>query len=183
MGTGRVSRFDELAYVALLHVASYKPRPELSDQYHARPHDTSTNPASFWRNRSRGSIAFELHCYLFNLSHQPLMSEQLTPFNDSLRIDPQFLATAVDHYVVPKALRMQIKFAGSDATVIGREILVGGTGAPEFDKVLSVNSIDSDLDARLRAGLGKTPLIMGKSIADSLVNYNFLPPYGYAGYG
>lgn len=74
--------------------------------------------------------------------------------NDTPLIDPKFLSTSVDHYVAREALKLQIKFAGSNAIAIGRDILDGEIGAPGFDSVLSVDSTDSDIDARLRAGIG-----------------------------
>ncbi len=74
--------------------------------------------------------------------------------NDAPLIDPNFLGTAVDRYVAREGLKLQIKYAGSNSTIIGREILDGEAGAPGFDEVLSTNSTDDDIDARLRAGLG-----------------------------
>ncbi|KAF2963422.1 hypothetical protein GQX73_g10141 [Xylaria multiplex] len=60
-----------------------------------------------------------------------------------------------------EAVKTQIKFAGSNATIIGREILNGEAGAPGFDEVLSVDSTDDYIDARIRAGLGTCQHPMG----------------------
>ena len=72
---------------------------------------------------------------------------------DAPLIDPNFLGTAVDRYVAREGMKTQIKFAGSDATVIGRDILDGEVTAPGCEK-LTVNSTDDQIDARVRAGLG-----------------------------
>lgn len=69
-------------------------------------------------------------------------------------IDPNFLGTAVDRYVAREAMKLEIQFAGTNATAIGREILDGEVGAPGFDKPLSASSTDADIDARVRAGIG-----------------------------
>ncbi|KAI1121599.1 putative GMC oxidoreductase [Nemania abortiva] len=81
--------------------------------------------------------------------------------NEPPLIDPNYLGTAVDRYVAREAVKTQIKFAGSSATVIGREILLGEAGAPGFDEVLSVDSTDDYIDARLRAGSGTCQHPMG----------------------
>ncbi|CAJ2503739.1 Uu.00g111330.m01.CDS01 [Anthostomella pinea] len=73
---------------------------------------------------------------------------------DAPLIDPNYLGTAVDRYVAREAVKLQIRYAGSYATVIGREILDGEAGAPGFDEVLSIDSTDEYIDARIRAGLG-----------------------------
>lgn len=70
-------------------------------------------------------------------------------------IDPNYLGTHVDRYVMRHMMRTHAVFAGSDATVIGREILDGE------DPLLSnagtmpiqVNSSDAFLDARARAAV------------------------------
>ncbi|KAI0403211.1 putative GMC oxidoreductase [Xylaria palmicola] len=81
--------------------------------------------------------------------------------SDPPLIDPNYLGTAVDRYVAREAVKMQIKFAGSNATVVGREILDGEAGAPGVDGVLSVDSTDDYIDARIRAGLGTCQHPMG----------------------
>ncbi|RYP43608.1 hypothetical protein DL770_011550 [Monosporascus sp. CRB-9-2] len=90
---------------------------------------------------------------------------------DAPLIDPNYLGSAVDRYVARKGLKLQVKYLGSDATVIGREILDGEAGAPGFDEVLSVNSTDEYIDARLRAAMGSTYHPMGTlamgAVADS----------------
>ncbi|KAI1776579.1 putative GMC oxidoreductase [Hypoxylon cercidicola] len=82
-------------------------------------------------------------------------------FIDAPLIDPNFLGTAVDRYVVRGAVKTLIRFAGSNATVVGREILDGEAGAPGIDEVLSTNSSDEYIDARIRAGLGTSYHPMG----------------------
>ncbi|OTB00792.1 putative GMC oxidoreductase [Hypoxylon sp. CI-4A] len=85
-------------------------------------------------------------------------------------IDPNFLGTAVDRYVVREALKTQIKFAGSDATVIGREILDGEAGAPGFAEVFSTTSSDEYIDARIRAGFGTSFHPMGTAAMGKVVD-------------
>ncbi|KAI0380856.1 putative GMC oxidoreductase [Hypomontagnella monticulosa] len=89
--------------------------------------------------------------------------------SDAPLIDPNFLGTAVDRYAAREALKLQIKFAGSNLTAVGRDIIEGEAGAPGFDEVLSINSTDSYIDARLRAGIGSSyhpmgTLAMGKVV-------------------
>ncbi|KAI1739491.1 hypothetical protein F4680DRAFT_421724 [Xylaria scruposa] len=74
--------------------------------------------------------------------------------NEPPLIGPNYLGTAVDRYVAREAVKTQIKFAGSSATVIGREILDGEAGTAGFDEVLSVEPTGDYIDARIRAGLG-----------------------------
>ncbi|RYP00281.1 hypothetical protein DL766_002351 [Monosporascus sp. MC13-8B] len=80
---------------------------------------------------------------------------------DAPLIDPNYLGSAVDRYVAHEGLKLQVKYLGSDATVIGREVLDGEAGAPGFDEVLSVNSTDEYVDARLRAAMGSSYHPMG----------------------
>ncbi|KAI0490294.1 GMC oxidoreductase-domain-containing protein [Xylaria cf. heliscus] len=77
-------------------------------------------------------------------------------------IDPNYLGTEVDRYVAREAVKTQIKFAGSDETVIDREILDGEAAAPGFDEVLSLDSTNDYIDARIRAGLGTCQHPMGR---------------------
>ncbi|KAI1288784.1 putative GMC oxidoreductase [Xylaria venustula] len=90
--------------------------------------------------------------------------------NEPPLIDPNYLGTAVDRYVAREAVKMQIKFAGSSATVIGREILNGEAGAPGFDEVLSADSADDYIDARIRAGLGTCQHPMGSLAMGKVVD-------------
>lgn len=69
-------------------------------------------------------------------------------------VDPNYLGTNVDRYVMRHMMRTQAKFAGSNATLVGREILdgedpilVGATQAIEPD------STDALLDMRARAAV------------------------------
>ncbi|KAI0547626.1 putative GMC oxidoreductase [Xylaria curta] len=90
--------------------------------------------------------------------------------NEPPLVDPNYLGTAVDRYVAREAVKTQIKFAGSSATVIGREILDGEVGAPGFDEVLSVDSTDDYIDARIRAGLGTCQHPMGSLSMEKVVD-------------
>lgn len=74
--------------------------------------------------------------------------------SDPPLIDPNYASTAVDRYVLREAVKLQIRYAGSKETVIGREILNGEVGAPGFDEQFSINSTDEYIDARVKAGLG-----------------------------
>lgn len=75
--------------------------------------------------------------------------------SDTPLVDPNYLGTHVDRYVMRHMMRTQAKFAGSDATVVGRAILdgedpaLGGATQP-----IEVNSTDAFLDARARAAVG-----------------------------
>ncbi|KAJ0335749.1 hypothetical protein COL922a_008821 [Colletotrichum nupharicola] len=70
---------------------------------------------------------------------------------DSPLIDPNYLATAVDRYIVREGIRQEIAFAGGDATVLGREILSGEAVPAGFDEPYTVNSTDEYIDVRIRA--------------------------------
>lgn len=74
--------------------------------------------------------------------------------NDAPLIDPNYLGTEVDRYVFREGLRLQIAFAASNATVIGRDILDGEIPATGFSEALSPESTDAYLDARARAAIG-----------------------------
>ncbi|KAI1310325.1 putative GMC oxidoreductase [Xylaria venustula] len=90
--------------------------------------------------------------------------------SDPPLIDPNFLGTAVDRYVAREGLRLQIRFVGSNETVLGRDIIAGEVGAAGFDQVLTAGSSDAELDARLRAGLGTTFHPMGTLAMGSVVD-------------
>ncbi|KAI1302746.1 putative GMC oxidoreductase [Xylaria venustula] len=89
---------------------------------------------------------------------------------DAPLIDPNFLSTAVDRYVAREALKLQIRFAGSNETVVGRDIIKGEVGAPGFGQVLSSSSTDDEIDARLRAGLGTSYHPMGSLAMGTVVD-------------
>lgn len=73
--------------------------------------------------------------------------------NDVPLVDPNYNATEVDRFVARDGLRQQIKFAGTTATVIGREILDGELGVPGFDEKLTPDSTDEYIDSRVAAVL------------------------------
>ncbi|KAI0542370.1 putative GMC oxidoreductase [Xylaria digitata] len=85
-------------------------------------------------------------------------------------INPNFLGTAVDRYVARESLKLQIKFVGSNDTIIGKDIIEGEVGAPGFDQVLSADSTDAEIDARLQAGLGTTYHPMGSLAMGAVVD-------------
>ncbi|KAK6948189.1 hypothetical protein Daesc_009953 [Daldinia eschscholtzii] len=89
-------------------------------------------------------------------------------------IDPNYLSTAVDRYAIREAIKMQIKFVGSDATIMGREIIDGATSVPGFDQVLSKDSTDEYIDALLRAGVGTCFHPMGTAAMGSVVDTDLL---------
>ncbi|KAI1806763.1 putative GMC oxidoreductase [Daldinia bambusicola] len=91
---------------------------------------------------------------------------------DTPLIDPNYLGTAVDRYVIREAVKEEVKFAGSDATILGREILDGEVGAPGFDDVLTTESTDEYIDARIRAGLGVSQHPMGTAAMGKVVDNN-----------
>lgn len=74
--------------------------------------------------------------------------------SDPPLIDPNYVSTAVDRYVLREAVKLQIKYADSNETIIGREILNGEAGIPGFDEPFSIHSTDEYIDARVRAGVG-----------------------------
>lgn len=92
--------------------------------------------------------------------------------SDPPLIDPNFLGTAVDRYVAREGLKLQIRFVGSNETVVGRDIIAGEVGAAGFDTVLSINSTDAEVDARLQAGLGTTYHPMGSLAMGAVVDTN-----------
>lgn len=75
--------------------------------------------------------------------------------SDTPLVDPNYLGTHVDRYVMRHLMRTQAAFAGSNATIVGREILDGedptllGAMQP-----IEVNSTDAFLDMRARAAVG-----------------------------
>ncbi|XXH02515.1 hypothetical protein Hte_008891 [Hypoxylon texense] len=100
-----------------------------------------------------GSLVTLIAIILLPTSHGTI---KLTSANvsDPPLIDPNYLSTAVDRYVLREAVKLQVRFAGSKETVIGREILDGEAGAPGFDEQFSIISTDEYIDARVRAGVG-----------------------------
>lgn len=75
--------------------------------------------------------------------------------DDAPLVDPNYLGTHVDRYVMRHMMRTQAVFAGSEATVVGREILDGEDPLlSEAGTVpIQVNSSDDFLNARARAAV------------------------------
>lgn len=73
---------------------------------------------------------------------------------DVPNIDPNYHATEVDRFVARQGIRLQIAFANSNATVIGREVIAGEVGAPGFAEIFTSESTDAYIDSRFAAGLG-----------------------------
>lgn len=75
--------------------------------------------------------------------------------SDTPLVDPNYLGTNVDRYVMRHMMRTQARFAGSNATVVGREILNGEdpilSGATQ---PIKLDSTDDFLDMRARAAVG-----------------------------
>lgn len=75
--------------------------------------------------------------------------------SDAPLIDPNYLGTHVDRYVMRHMMRTQAKFAGSNATVVGREILDGEDPTLEGAvQPIEADSTDALLDTRARAVVG-----------------------------
>lgn len=72
---------------------------------------------------------------------------------DSPLINPNYLSTAVDRYIAREGIRQEIAFAGSNTTVLGRDILNGEATPAGFDTPYSVDSTDEYIDARIRAAV------------------------------
>ncbi|KAK2756047.1 glucose dehydrogenase, partial [Colletotrichum kahawae] len=89
---------------------------------------------------------------------------------DSPLIDPNYLATAVDRYIVREGIRQEIAFAGSDTTILGREILNGEAVPAGFDQPYSVNSTDEYIDARIRAAARSVHHPMGSAAMGKVVD-------------
>ncbi|KAI8288600.1 hypothetical protein K4K60_010831 [Colletotrichum sp. SAR11_57] len=89
---------------------------------------------------------------------------------DSPLIDPNYLATAVDRYIVREGIRQEIAFAGSDKTVLGREILNGEAAPAGFDEPYTVNSTDEYIDARIRAAARSVHHPMGSTAMGKVVD-------------
>ncbi|KAJ4394059.1 hypothetical protein N0V93_003276 [Gnomoniopsis smithogilvyi] len=75
--------------------------------------------------------------------------------SDTPLINPNYLGTHVDRYVMRHMMRTQARFAGSNATIVGREILDGEdpvlSGATQ---PIALNSTDAFLDTRASAAVG-----------------------------
>ncbi|KAF4843302.1 alcohol dehydrogenase [Colletotrichum siamense] len=67
-------------------------------------------------------------------------------------VDPNYFGTNVDQYVHREAQRLQYRFAGSNTTVLGREIL-GGEVISEGQDALAEGITDDALNNRLRASV------------------------------
>ncbi|KAK2770118.1 glucose dehydrogenase [Colletotrichum kahawae] len=67
-------------------------------------------------------------------------------------VDPNYFGTNVDRYVHREAERLQYRFAGSNATVLGREIL-GGEVVSEGQDALTAGITDDALNNRLRVSV------------------------------
>ncbi|KAJ5002397.1 Pyranose dehydrogenase 3 [Colletotrichum sp. SAR 10_66] len=89
---------------------------------------------------------------------------------DSPLIDPNYLATAVDRYIVREGIRQEIAFAGSDKTVLGREILNGEAVPTGFEEPYTVNSTDEYIDARIRAAARSVHHPMGSAAMGKVVD-------------
>ncbi|TDZ67747.1 Pyranose dehydrogenase 3 [Colletotrichum trifolii] len=89
---------------------------------------------------------------------------------DSPLIDPNYLGTAVDRYIVREGIREEIAFAGSDATVLGRDILDGEATPAGFDESYSVDSTDKYIDARIRAAVRSVHHPMGSVAMGKVVD-------------
>lgn len=67
-------------------------------------------------------------------------------------VDPNYFGTNVDRYAHREAQRLQYRFAGSNTTVLGREIL-GGEVISEGQDALTEGILDDALNSRLRASV------------------------------
>ncbi|EHK21739.1 uncharacterized protein TRIVIDRAFT_53086 [Trichoderma virens Gv29-8] len=92
--------------------------------------------------------------------------------NDVPNIDPNYHATEVDKFVAREGIRLQIAFANSNATIIGREIIAGEVGAPGFNETFTTESTDTYIDSRIAAGLGSTFHPMGTAAMGKVVDTN-----------
>lgn len=100
-----------------------------------------------------GSLVTLAAIIMLPISHGAIKLMSANPSDPPL-IDPNYLSTAVDRYVLREAVKLQIRYTGSKETVIGREILDGEAGVPGFDEQFSIHSTDEYIDARFRAGIG-----------------------------
>ena len=76
-----------------------------------------------------------------------------TNVNDVPLIDPNYNASEVDKFIARDGLRQQIKFAGTTATVLGRDILDGELGVPGSNEKLAHDSTDEYIDSRVTTAL------------------------------
>ncbi|XXG96981.1 hypothetical protein Hte_003274 [Hypoxylon texense] len=80
-------------------------------------------------------------------------------------------AGAADGSLVREAVKKRRSgLPGADATVVGREILDGEAGALGSDEVLSTNSSDEYIDARIWAGLGTSYHPVGTAAMGKVVD-------------
>ncbi|POR33127.1 GMC oxidoreductase [Tolypocladium paradoxum] len=85
-------------------------------------------------------------------------------------IDPNYNATEVDRFIARDGLRLQIRLAGTNATVIGRDILDGELGAPGFDEKLTADSTDEYIDSRVAAVLESSYHPMGTAAMGKVID-------------
>lgn len=70
-------------------------------------------------------------------------------------IDPGYLQTEVDRYVMREGVRMQIALMSGNSTVLGREIFDGEeSNGAGFVEPLTEAATDEYIDARARAAAG-----------------------------
>ncbi|KAH8895432.1 alcohol oxidase [Thozetella sp. PMI_491] len=116
-----------------------------------------------------GSLVTLVSVHMLPTARGSVTLASADPHDDPL-VDPNYLGTAVDRYAAREGIRVEMKFAGSNDTVMGREILDGEAGAPGFEQALSVNSTDEDIDARLRAGIESSFHLMGSAAMGKVVD-------------
>lgn len=111
-----------------------------------------TEHIGLYAGSTNGSIMAFITVNLLPTSRGTVMLAS-ADINDPPLIDPNYHATEVDKFVGRDGIRLQVKFAGSNKTIMGREILDGELGAPGFDKPFTVDSTDAYIDSRMAAGL------------------------------
>ncbi|KAF3811017.1 Pyridoxine 4-oxidase [Colletotrichum gloeosporioides] len=87
---------------------------------------------------------------IFFLPTSRVITLASTNASDFPVVDPNYFGTSVDRYVHREAQRLRYRFAGSNVTVLGREIL-GGQVVSEGQDAITEGITDSALNNRLRA--------------------------------
>ncbi|KAH7313630.1 hypothetical protein B0I35DRAFT_410603 [Stachybotrys elegans] len=105
-----------------------------------------------YRGGANDGSVVTLQSFLFTMSSRGTVTLGSSNVTDFPVIDPQYCSTATDRYIQRAGLRNLFKFAGSDLTPMGRDILDGEI-TPEGQQALRADMDDDELNQRLFAGV------------------------------
>ncbi|KAK9423376.1 putative Pyranose dehydrogenase 3 [Seiridium unicorne] len=112
----------------------------------------------------------KISTFVFMITARGSITLASSKVEDPPIIDPNYLGTAVDRYVLREGLRQQIALAGGNTTILGQEILDGNITPSNFSEPLSAASTDEYLDARIRAAVKPGPHPMGTAAMGKVVD-------------